>query len=82
MQEEQAKKLVHALADQYFTKNAPKPNVDVSMCETCGKMTDVWSTGWPKDKKITWKCKDCREKEAREGQRRLELALEEMCDHH
>jgi hypothetical protein len=82
MDEEAVKQVVHVLADAWIEKGRPKPNVDVSLCIVCNKMTDLWSTGYPKDKKITWKCKECREKEAKKGTEELERILENMCDEH
>jgi len=56
-----------------------KPEVDVSLCSLCGQMTDKWKSD---GKSITWKCDPCVVKEIKEGQERLELVLEKMCDKH
>lgn len=58
----------------------PRPTVDVSLCEKCGKMTDNWFSGWAKEQKITWMCKKCRDKLSEQSRIVLENILEEMCD--
>lgn len=82
MDKKHTKQIVHSLAESYFKKNASQPNVDVSLCKICNKMTDIWSSGWSKDHKIIWMCKECREAQAKEQQAKLEQLLENMCDHH
>lgn len=58
----------------------PKPSVDISLCQECNKMTDNWYSDWPKDKKIIWMCKKCRDEKTKKIRQDLETILEKMCD--
>lgn len=80
MDEEHVRKLATSMMRGYLDKSAPKPTVDVSLCENCGKMTDSWITQWPKKSKITWICKECKNKLVEKNKANLENILEKMCD--
>lgn len=68
--------LAYSLINYFIEKDRPFPTTEESECEKCGEMTRDWSTGYPKDRKINWKCKPCKEKEAEETEKMLKEAAE------
>ena len=64
-----------------MSKNTPpKPDIDVSLCAICDKMTDNWYTQWPKDREIIWMCRECQDELAKKSREKLEQTLENMCE--
>jgi len=80
MDEEHIRKLADSMVRGFLQNAAPKPTVDISLCQDCNKMTDYWYSEWPKTTKITWICKECREKKAKQNRAELETILEKMCN--
>lgn len=68
MDREHIQKLVNAIRSDYT-----KPNVDISMCDMCNKMTDNW---FNINHHIIWRCRKC----CYNSKQNLEKILEKMCD--
>jgi hypothetical protein len=62
-----------------MSNKPPKPDVEVSLCIKCDKMTDNWYTYWPENSEIIWMCRECQEKLAKKSREKLEQRLENMC---
>jgi len=73
-------KQVQDIIGDLLHRAGPKPEVDISMCEKCGKMTDNWISHWPKSRLIVWRCKECARTQAMKEREDLENILEKMCD--
>jgi hypothetical protein len=80
MEEERVRKLADTMVRGFLQNGAPKPNVDISLCQACNRMTDDWYSEWPKETKIIWICKKCRDEKAAKNRIELETILEKMCD--
>lgn len=51
--------------DDLFLDIKPYPNVEISTCKSCNRLTENWITKWPESKIILWLCKDCEQHESK-----------------